>query len=317
MPLANSLQPVRGLVTGDSSRDPESSQRAHPLLPAGPKPTAVGEGPGERESYQTQNLAKYCRVNYRTAAGFFSDQLTLLLLLLLTLLSSSSKLPAADNQLNNREKEDGWVLLFDGRTTNGWVRNAARPGEILVKEGRLNPHLTGHGLVLHSDAWSDFLLRLEFKLSPGSQSGVFVRSPSLTRYPGKDKRFDGIEIAIKESSTAGYADTGAIFDLVKPSKNQMRPVGEWNQMEIACMSNRVEVLLNRQLVTRADLDLFTEAHKRPDGSRHGFALAFTNHPRSGYIGFEDAVGDCWFRNIKIKPITSQSTGSVLDRSPPR
>jgi len=85
-------------------------------------------------------------------------------------------------------------------------------------------------------------------------------------------------------------------------KNAMKPVGDWNQMEIACISNRVEVVLNGEPVTRADFDLFLEANKRPDGSAHKFDVAYKDHPQRGYIGLQDHGSPCWFKNIKLKPL---------------
>jgi len=55
-------------------------------------------------------------------------------------------------------------------------------------------------------------------------------------------------------------------------------------------------------VTRADLDLFTEPYKRPDGSRHKFDEVFKDHLQDGYIGLQDHGSDCWFKNIKLKPL---------------
>jgi hypothetical protein len=82
----------------------------------------------------------------------------------------------------------------------------------------------------------------------------------------------------------------------------MRPAGQWNHLEIACVSNRVEVVLNGVPVTRADLDSFPAPGKRPDGSAHKFGVAFRDHPRRGYIGLQDHGSPCWFKNIKLKPL---------------
>ena len=209
---------------------------------------------------------------------------------------------AADNALTDAERRQGWLLLFDGRTTNGWMNSDRTAPRTPVANGELSPHKAGHYMLVHTQQWSNFVLALDFKISKGCNSGVFVKTHSLSPRPGRDVGFNGLEIAIDDTPGAGYHDTGAIYDLVKPLRNAMRPVGDWNHMEIACISNRVDVVLNGDAVTRADLDLFTEPSKRPDGSAHKFDEAFKDHPRGGYIGLQDHGSPCWFKNIKLKPL---------------
>jgi hypothetical protein len=209
---------------------------------------------------------------------------------------------AADNELTSAEKLDGWVLLFDGKTTNGWVNSDGTALHTPVLGGLLSPHKAGHYMIVHTQRWSDFLLSLDFKITNRCNSGIFVRTVSLIPRPGRDVGFNGIEIAIDDTRTADYHDTGAIYDLVKPTRNAMKPVGQWNHIEIACITNRIEVVLNGEPVTRADLDLFTEPNKRPDGTRHKFDEVFKDHLQDGYIGLQDHGSPCWFKNIKLKPL---------------
>jgi hypothetical protein len=210
--------------------------------------------------------------------------------------------PTPDNTLSEAERKAGWLLLFNGRTTDGWMTSAGQPSKTPVEQGSLNPHKSGHYMLVHTQQWSNFLLSLDFKITNGCNSGIFVRTASLTPRPGLDVGFNGIEIAIDDTKGAGFHDTGAVYDLVKPMKNAMKPAGQWNHLEIGCISNRVEVVVNGDPVTRADLDLFTEKNKRPDGSRHKFDIAFKDHPRRGYIGLQDHGSPCWFKNIKLKPL---------------
>ena len=209
---------------------------------------------------------------------------------------------AADNELTPQEKRHGWQMLFDGQTTNGWMNSDRTAPRTPIVDGTLNPHKAGHYMLVHTQQWENFVLALDFKISPGCNSGVFVRTFSLTPRTGKDVGFNGIEIAIDDTPGAGFHDTGALYDLVKPSRNAMKPVGEWNHAEITCEGPRVEVVLNGKKVTSADLAAFTEPNKRPDGSTHKFDIAWRDHPRRGYIGLQDHGSPCWFRNIKLKPL---------------
>ena len=211
-------------------------------------------------------------------------------------------LNAADNTLTESETRDGWVLLFDGATTSGWMASDGKPCRTAVAQGSLQPHQSGHYMLVHTQQWSNFVLKLDFKISPRCNSGVFVRTASLDPRPGKDIGFNGIEIAIDDTKDTGFHDTGAIYDLVKPVKNAMKPAGEWNQMEIACIGHRIEVVLNGDPVARADMELFVDPNKRPDGTAHKFDIAFKNHPQRGYIGLQDHGSPCWFKNIKLKSL---------------
>lgn len=209
---------------------------------------------------------------------------------------------AADNALTEAEARQGWILLFDGRTTAGWMNSDRSAPRTPVLDGALNPHRAGHYMLVHTQQWGDFLLKLEFKITNGCNSGVFLRTSPLEPRPGRDVGFNGLEIAIDDTREAGYHDTGALYDLVKPTRNAMKPAGAWNQMEIACLTNRIEVVLNGEPVLRADLDLFTIPNRRPDGTAHKFDEAFKNHPRRGYLGLQDHGQPCWFRNLKLKPL---------------
>jgi hypothetical protein len=209
---------------------------------------------------------------------------------------------AADNRLTDAEKKAGWILLFDGKTLDGWMTSSQKPSKRPVEDGCINPHKCGGYMMVHKKQWDNFILSLDFKISKGCNSGIFVRTSSLKPRPNKDVGFNGIEVQILDSKTAGYHDTGAIYDLVKPSKNAMKPVGRWNHIAITCDKDLITVELNGEKVTRMDLSEWKEPNKRPDGSAHKFDIAYKDHPRKGYIGLQDHGKDCWFKNIKLKPL---------------
>jgi hypothetical protein len=220
----------------------------------------------------------------------------------LALVLPASNLLAADNELTPREQERGWILLFDGKTLNGWKTSSGTPSKTPVERGSINPHRCGGYMMIHETPRSDFVLALDFQISKGCTSGVFVRTFPLTPRPGKDVGFNGIEIAIDDTRTAGYHDTGAIYDLVKPAKNAMKPVGEWNHLVITCDKAEITVALNGETVTRMNLDDWAAKNQRPDGSPHKFDIAYKDHPRHGYIGLQDHGAPCWYKNIKLLPL---------------
>jgi hypothetical protein len=206
------------------------------------------------------------------------------------------------NVLTEKEKRDGWRLLFDGQSTKGWITTTGEPlPQRHVQNGCLNPHPCDYMLV-YGSLLENFVLSLDFKITTKCNSGIFVRTFPLASRSGKDIGYNGIEVAIDDTKTAGFYDTGAFYDLVKPTKNAMRPVGDWNHVLITSNNNLLEVTLNAESVSRINLDEWTKPNKRPDGSNHKFGVSYKNHPRKGYIGLQDHGSDCWFRNIKLKPL---------------
>ncbi len=209
---------------------------------------------------------------------------------------------AADNELSDAERRDGWLLLFDGKSLDGWLTSSQKPSNRPVDDGAINPHGCGGYMMIYERPWSDFILSLDFKLSPKCNSGVFVRTWPLEPREGKDVGYNGVEIALDDTTTADFYDTGAIYDLVRPSTNAMHPVGEWNHLVVTCDKNLLSVELNGKQVSRMNFDEWTEKNKRPDGSEHKFDVAYKDHPRRGYLGLQDHGGECWFKNIKLKPL---------------
>ncbi|MDB5306748.1 MAG: hypothetical protein JWO38_950 [Gemmataceae bacterium] len=221
---------------------------------------------------------------------------------LLLLAGLAAPAAAADNELTPQEKADGWVLLFDGKSLDGWMTSAGKPGKAPVEDGAINPHKCGHYMMVHKDPWENYVLALDFKISPKCNSGVFIRTFSLTPRPGKDVGFNGIEVAIDDTPGAGLHDTGALYDLVKPAKAARKPTGEWNHLVITSNKTLIEVELNGETVSRMDTSEWPKPNLRPDGTQHKFDIAYKDHPVKGYIGLQDHGSPCWFKNIKLKPL---------------
>ena len=214
---------------------------------------------------------------------------------------------AADNQLTAQEEKDGWILLFDGKSAKDWMTSTWETCPEVFEEGTINPDKCpklgrGGWDMVYERPWADFILELDFKISPKTNSGVMVRIDPLRGLPEWDVEYNGLEVQIEDSQTADYYDTGALYDLVKPSKNAMNPVGQWNHLRVECNKNLIDVVLNDVRVNHMDLDQWTTPYKRPDGTNDKFNVAWKYHARTGYIGLQKHGGNCWFKNIKLKPL---------------
>ena len=204
--------------------------------------------------------------------------------------------------LTAREKADGWISLFDGKTYNGWINSDFTEITRPIENACINPHGWGMYMVMYEKPFSDFILSLDFKTTENCNSGIFIRANPLG-FAGSDSGYYAIEVAIDESiPPTGYIATGALYGLVPVTEKAAKPVGQWNHAEITCDKNLITVVLNGQETAKINLDEWTQPHKRPDGTGHGYSFALKDLQRKGYIGLQDHGRDIWYKKIKLKPL---------------
>lgn len=158
----------------------------------------------------------------------------------------------------------------------------------------------GHGGldIWTKERYGNFILDLEFKVAPSTNSGVFLRTGNIQNWINTC-----MEVQIHENTDGSlHGQCGAIYDCLSPSKNAVKPTGEWNHYIITCLDNKIYVELNGQQIIDMDLNLWTEAHKNPDGSPNKFTTAYKDMPRVGNIGLQYHGTPIWYRNLKIKPL---------------
>jgi hypothetical protein len=115
---------------------------------------------------------------------------------------------AGDNELSDSEKKDGWILLFDGKSMDGWVgKDGQAVNSDNVKDGAFNTFKNNGGYVpvYGRRKFSDFVLSLDFKISKDCNSGVFFRVTDP-----KDPVQSGFEIQILDS--AGKTKVGTLSE---------------------------------------------------------------------------------------------------------
>jgi hypothetical protein len=214
---------------------------------------------------------------------------------------------APDNALSDAERQQGWVLLFDGRSADHWFVAGHEPVPAAnVQGGAINPHGVGSGrkvyLMYTKQTYRDFALALDFKVTKDCNSGVFFRVGDAA-----DPVQTGFEIQIFDSAGRTKLtkyDCGALYDALAPSANAMKPAGEWNHMEITAEGSKVRVELNGQTALDADLEAWATPGKNPDGTANKYKRALKDFPREGHVGLQDHNHDVWYKNIKIKPIAA-------------
>ncbi len=204
-----------------------------------------------------------------------------------------------------------WVsrTIFDGKSPDGWMLTNHRPlPRQHVQVDGLNPHGTGSYMVVYGQKLGDFILGFDYKLSADCNSGVFLRVGDLNDVPNS-----GIEVELVDKPTRAIRESGAFCDLVPAASHAQKPGGQWNHMKITAQGPVIAVTLNGTEVSWINLDVWTQPGKRPDGSDHKFKqVAFARLHRSGYIGFQDLQGDCWFKDIVLK---TPAAGSIATPVP--
>jgi hypothetical protein len=189
------------------------------------------------------------------------------------------------------EAKEGFVSLFDGKTLNGWNGDVTH---YAVEDGVM----VCHGANVYTEKeYDNFILRFEFKLPPGGNNGVGIRTPNKGV-----AGYVGMEIQLLDDGDAQYKDWlqpyqahGSIYGVVPAKRGFLKPVGQWNQEEIVADGSHIKVTLNGVVITDADLskiDKPLDDHVHPG----------LHNPR-GYIGWLGHDSDpVAFRNVRIKNI---------------
>jgi sugar phosphate isomerase/epimerase len=199
------------------------------------------------------------------------------------------------NKVASELKPTGWRDLLDDDLSNCIYKQ----GSWIMQDGVLARK--GGGDIWTKERFGDFVLDLEFKTAKKANSGVFVRTGDIA-----DSVQTGIEVQILDyvgnDSAKRRGACGAIYHCLAPKKDVVKKSGRWNRYTITCKANKIYVVLNGEQIIDMDLDLWTEPHKNPDGTKNKFKTAFKDMPREGHIGLQDHGDPVWFRNLKIKPL---------------
>jgi len=187
----------------------------------------------------------------------------------------------------------GWKSLFQPDLSNAIMD----PGAWVMENGELSAK--SHAVLWTKESYGDFVLDLEFKVSKGANSGVFLRAGNIK------SDLSAFEIQVHESTDGSkYGMVGALYDAKPPSKNMAKPVGEWNHFTITCKGSMLSLIFNGEEVINVDLNDWKEPHMNPDGTRNKFAVALKDYSRVGPIGLQGIHGKeaapVWYRNLKIK-----------------
>jgi len=199
--------------------------------------------------------------------------------------------------------EKGFEPIFNGENLDGWVVEGWAPGGPdaypkrqekdriwRVEDGMLVCKGGTYGFLRYDKMVADFILRLEYRLSPGCNSGVGFRAGAFRQ---EDKLVapsrGGYEMQIlaDHDKKPNKRSSGSLYRYLAPRQNATRPPGEWNQLEIECRGPRIRITLNGKLIQDVDQ---TEHESIRD------------KPLSGYISLQDHRCYIEYRRIRLKEL---------------
>ena len=186
------------------------------------------------------------------------------------------------------------------------LSNAIYPEGIWISENGVLTASEDQAIWTQKD-YDNFILDLEFKNAPGTNSGVVVYCTDIKNWIP-----NSVEIQIADDYAEQWAKApktwqcGAVFGHLPASKRMVRKPGEWNRFTIRCRDQQIDVILNGEHITSMDMSLWTSAKTNPDGSEIPPWLnkPLAKHPTKGKIGLQGkhAGAPVWFRNIKIREL---------------
>lgn len=222
------------------------------------------------------------------------------------------------NALTPAEKAKGWILLFDGKSTEGWrgYNKTNFPSDWSIADASLKLKGSGNGeagattggdLVYGAQKFSNFDLKIEWKISEGGNSGIFYLAQEV---PGKEIWRTAPEFQVLDNDRHpdamlgkdGNRMAGSLYDLIPAKPQNTKPAGEWNSAEIIVYQGTVvhkqngETILEYHLWTPEWNELVKNS-KFPTYNPDWAKVA-----KEGLIGLQDHGNDVWYRNIKIRKL---------------
>ncbi|MDR0726079.1 MAG: DUF1080 domain-containing protein [Prevotellaceae bacterium] len=229
--------------------------------------------------------------------------------------STAPEINTVVNSISPAEAADGWKLLWDGKTTEGWRGakiNAFPQKGWTIENGILKVHKSGGGEstnggdIVTVRKYRNFILKVDFKITPGANSGIkYFVNPDLNKGEGSaigcefqildDKKHPDAKLGVKGNRTLG-----SLYDLIPTINSGNFNINEFNNATVVVMDNHVEHLLNGIKVVEYERNnqmwnALVAYSKYKDWPDFGNAA-------EGHILLQDHGDEVWFKNIKIKEL---------------
>ncbi len=223
------------------------------------------------------------------------------------------------NQLTIDEKKNGWKLLWDGKTNRGWrgakLDHFPEKGWV-IEDGILSVLSSGGaesragGDIVTAELFGDFELKVDFKLTPGANSGIkYYVDTEINKGPGSSIGLeyqildDDLHPDAKLGNHEGSRTVASLYDLIKADVNKpINPIGEWNTAHIISKNNHVEHWLNGVKVL--EYERKSEAYKKLVSESKYVKWPNFGELDKGQILLQDHGDHVSFKNIKVRPLNN-------------
>lgn len=222
--------------------------------------------------------------------------------------SGTSASRAPQGGANDSTTGGAWTTLFDGKDLSSFrgFRKDTIPPAWVVKDGCL-VHMksagdhTAAGDLITREQYGNFELELEWKVTPGGNSGIFYHAAEDTNNIWENAP----EMQILDDSTHNdgkdrLTSAGADYALHPAPVGAVKPVGDWNQVRLVADKGRIQYFLNG--VKMCDFQRGSDDWKaRVARSKFSKMPKYATNSR-GHIGLQDHGDEVWFRNIRVRSL---------------
>ncbi|MEO6813628.1 MAG: DUF1080 domain-containing protein [Ginsengibacter sp.] len=229
-------------------------------------------------------------------------------IIITTILISCSSTSKTNNSLSKKEIRQGFTLLFDGKTMDGWrtYQNQTSPswavdsGTLHCKGSSANYGAITADLITKNQ-YENFDFMCDWKISPGGNSGILYMVTENTPY----SYLTGPEYQIIDDKNfpeklEEWQHTSANYAMNPAPTAVPNAVGEWNHARIVENGNHVEHWLNGKKVVEYEL-YSADWNQRKMNSKWKDDTTYAQSKR-GHISFQNHGSEAWFKNIKIKEL---------------
>jgi hypothetical protein len=241
----------------------------------------------------------------------------LLLLALPVLPCISNNTDMNSNNGSQAATDEGWISLFDGKTTNGWhsygkdhVGTAWKVEDGVLHldaESKKTAKADGGDMVTNEE-FGNFDLKLEWRISPKGNSGViFYVKDDPSKY--ENTYNTGLEMQVLDNGSAtklGHPDgklythrAGDLYDLLA-AREAAKLAGEWNQSEIRCDKGKLDFYLNG--VHTLSTVLWNDTWRQMIAISKFKDMSDFGTFKKGKIALQDHGDEVWYRNIRVKKL---------------
>ncbi len=217
------------------------------------------------------------------------------------------------NTLSETEKKEGWKLLFDGKTMDGWHNfksdkigpawKVTDGAMYLDTSSKKDWQTMGGGDIITQGEFENYEFAVDWKIEACGNSGIIFNVVEDPKYDYVWKTGPEMQVLDNTCHPDAKIDkhrAGNLYDLIESKTVSVRPAGEWNHATIISNKGHLELWLNN--VKQVETEMFTpEWEALIKGSK------FKNEPdfgkaRKGHLALQDHGNQVWFRNIKIREI---------------